>query len=329
MVRNSDAENIRVFYTDQDKQGIDAYLVGKVLSLGQKEINDNDFIKNAQEKTKVTVRLYSNKGLRKGQILYIINERNLIVSKVEVKSIYKSISFGYLLIGYGNFRRVQKDFRVVLQKSAVKGGYAYVYKSRGDYFKNQGDTAKAIQFYEKAIAADNAYAEAHMRLGEIYLEKGIYSYAKKEYDLAYKYLWHVYDNQDKYNILEGMAKIRYILAYESNLPKGNKLRNKYILEGIKYCKEALIIYDKTAEMNFIYGYFLYNNPNPDDSNAKNQMLKVLKIEPNNIKANIILARLYYKHKNQEKAIFYAKQALIIDPSNLQAQDTYKKVNIPF
>lgn len=328
MIQNSESVNTKIFYTDEDKQGRDAYIVGKVLSLGQREINKSDLNQSAQEKTKVTVRLYSNNNLRKGQILYVINERNLIVSRIKVEKIYKSISFGYLLIGYGNFRRVQEDFRVAAERGNIKASNAYIYKSRGDYFFKKNNISKAIQMYEKAINADKTYAEAHLMLGKIYLNKKIYSYAKKEYSLAYDYLWHVYDNQDKFDILLGMIRVRYNLAYESGLGKGNQLRNKYVNEGIKYSKEALELNKNSVELNFLYGYFLYNNANPNDSEAKNRMLFVLKNNKNHLKANIILARLYYKHKNQDKAIEYAQKALKIDPSDLEAKETYRKVSIP-
>ncbi|MBN1501158.1 MAG: tetratricopeptide repeat protein, partial [Spirochaetes bacterium] len=218
MIQKVEYRKTTVFYTADDKKGWSAYVIGKVLSTGQRQISDNDLNQAAQDKSKITVRLYSATGLRKGQTLFVINERNLIVSRIEINSIFKSTSFGYLLTGYGNFRRVQEDFNVVLKTEDINDGFSYVYKSRADYFQKTGNKSKSMQMYEKAIEADKNNATAHMKLGYLYYDQKIYSYAKKEFELAYESIWNVYDNQDKFDIIRGMIITRYSLAYESNLP---------------------------------------------------------------------------------------------------------------
>ena len=93
----------------------------------------------------------------------------------------------------------------------------------------------------------------------------------------------------------------------------------YINEGIKYSKEALRIYPDSKEANFYLGIFYYKNPEPSDVDAKNQFLKVIDLDPNNIDAYIALAELYYKHRNKKKARYFAEQALRIDPANDRAK----------
>lgn len=317
---------IKIFYTEEEKIGWNGVIKGKVLSLGRRAISKNELRQLAQDKTKVTVRLYDRKGILKGDRLYIINERNLIVAKISVVTIFKSNSFDYLLIGYGNFRRVQKDFRVVQRKTESEKQYSYIYKSRGDYYHNIGNIAKAINQYEKAIAIDKLNPEAHTAMGYIYLDKKINSYAMKEFEIAYKSLSRIYDNEDKYLLLMGLIKTRYLGAYESELPAGHKIRNRYIAEGITYGLQALKIYSESAQLNYYLGYFYYNNPNPNDVKSREFMLNTIKLDPQNIDAHVVLARLYYKHDNYEKALDFAKTAIKIDPANMKAQDTYKKIN---
>ncbi len=329
MIQKVEYKKTKIFYTDDDKQGWNAFIVGKVLSLGQRDIENTELNQTSQEKSKISVRLYSADGIRPGQTLFVINERNLVVSRIEVKTVFKSISFGYLCTGYGNFRRVSEDFNVALKVEEVNDSYSYVYKSRADYFQKTGDKSKSMQMYEKAIESDPNNATAHMKLGYLYYDQKVFTYAKKEFELAYESLWNVYDNQDKFDIIKGMILTRYALAYESDLPAGNALRIKYVNEGVKYSQEALALNKNSIDINYYYGYFLYNSHEPHDSKAKEQMLKVIELDRNFINAHIVLSRLFYKHKNQDKAIEYAENALKIDPSNLWAQDTYKKVKISF
>ena len=105
-------ERITMFNSETETPGWPGVIIGRVLSLGAREIADKELRQLAQEKTKVTVRIDSREGLLPGDELFIIDSKNLIVSRFKVITINESRSFGYLLVGYGKFRRVQRDFRV-------------------------------------------------------------------------------------------------------------------------------------------------------------------------------------------------------------------------
>ena len=125
------------------------------------------------------------------------------------------------------------------------------------------------------------------------------------------------NNEDKYLLFKGLAEIRFREVYYIKLP--NKLRKKYINEGIKYSQEALKINSDSVEVNFYLGVFYYKNSKPKDIEAKKQFLKVIDLDSENTDAYIALSELYYRNGNKSRAGFYADKALKIDPVNERAK----------
>ncbi len=309
---------MKVFFYEEDIAGVNAALKGIVVSMGPREdISSNSLMPNVQDKTKVSVRLYDQEGIKPGDTLYVINDKNLVVSKMEVKTIFYTKSFGYMLVGYGDFRFARNRFRVVQKVEEQNSKYAYIFRSRGDYYQVMGDTAESINHYKKALEMDKGNPGAHMELGYIYLKENLLQFAYKEFSEGYKNIGRLYDNEDKFLLLKGLSETRYKEAYYTTLPQ--KLKEQYIHEGIKYCKEALAINPKSTDINFYIGMFYFRNPESSDTEAKNYMVKVIESDPEKIEPYLVLAELYYNHKNKEKALYYSESALKIDPTNERAK----------
>ena len=315
-------QRIKVFMSQTDKEGWTAALKGKILSYSSKdEFDQEDLIGSSQEKTKATVRLYNREGISEGDILYVINDKNLIVAKMRVRNVFKTVSFGDMLVGYGNFRLGSVGDRVIQKAEDENAKYAYIYKARGDYYDNTGGEGEAIREYKEALKLDRNNPEAHLALGMVYLKQGLDQFALKEFQESYRNIGRLYDKSDKYRLLENMARIRYSEVYESFLPE--KLKERYRDEGKKYCGEALRIYPASEKINYLLGIFHYRAPNPDDKIARDYFLKVIEINPLNADAYVLLAELYNRHENSGKARLYAGKALDADPSNPRAQKMVK------
>ncbi len=323
MILSPDQKILKVFYTESDKTGWKASLKGKVLSISTRdEYPKDDLTITAQSKTKITVRLYDNKGVKIGDTLYVINDRNLIIAKIEVRMIHYSDTFGYLLVGYGYYRLVNTENRVVQRIEDENSQYAYIYKGRGDFYYAHGQVGEAIKFYKKSLETDRSYPEAHLALGNIYLSKGMFQFAFKEFQEAYGQYPRIRDNEDKYLLLKGLTETRFRQVYEAyEVP--SHLRKKYIEDGISYAAEALKLYPESKEIHYYLGVFYYKREAPDDVKAKEIFLKLITLDPLNIDAYIALSHLYNKHRNKAKARFYAEQAIRIDPANPQAQKLMK------
>jgi tetratricopeptide (TPR) repeat protein len=322
MIVEEGRQRIMVFSTVTDKEGLTAVLKGKVLSYFAKdEFDKDDLFGSAQDKTKATVRLYSMEGVNEGDTLYVINDKNLIVAKMKVRNVFKSISFGEMLVGYGKFRLSSVGDRVVQMAEDENAKYAYIYKARGDYYDNTGEQGDAIREYKDALKVDKNNPDAHFALGMIYLKQGVDQFALKEFQESYRNIGRMYDKGDKFQLLQSIAEVRYREVYESFLP--DRLKDKYRDEAKKVCREALGINPQSEKINYYLGVFHYRSSNPDDKKARDYFLKVIEINPSNADAYVSLAELYYRHENMEKARLYADKALEADSTNPRAQKMVK------
>lgn len=313
------------FYSQGDSTGWKVAIKGKVLSYSEKsEIEKDDLLGRAMDKSKALVRLYNKDGVKEGDTLYIINSNNLVVGKLLVRSIAKS-EMGYLLVGYGNFRLSSIDDRVVQRIEDENSKYAYIYKSRGDYFFNSGESGKAINEYKKSIEYDRGNPEAHLSLGTIYMDQKLFQFAFREFLESYKNISRLYDNDDKYRLLKSMAEIKFNEAYGSY--SKSKLRREFINDGIRYSKEALLIYPDSVEMNYLLGIFYYKNENPSDRDARDQFSKVLEKNPDHVDTLVAMSELYFRHKNSGKSRTYAERALKADPFNQRAREMIKYIEL--
>ncbi len=315
---------LKVFYSATDVRGWYAALKGKVISYSSKdEYEAVDLFGKAQEKSKTTVRLFSAEGIKNGDILYVINQDNLVTAKIKVRSVFKSDALGDMLVGYGNFRLSSVGDRVVQRVEDEGARYSFVNKARGDFHSDTGNEGEAIMEYNRALKVDRNNPGAHLALGLIYKKQGMDQFAAHEFQEGYKNINRMYDNGDKFQLLANMAEIRYRQVYEATL--SGSLRDKYRAEGIKYSSEALQIYPESERVNFILGVFYSRWEDPDDKKARDCFLRVVEIDSSNADAHVALSKLYYKHDNMKKARLFAEKALQADPRNESARIWIKKI----
>ncbi|MBN1534757.1 MAG: tetratricopeptide repeat protein [Spirochaetes bacterium] len=316
-----------VFFTKRDTMGKYAYIKGRVLLFtAKRDASPGDLLDKVEDRTEASVRLYNNEAVHEGDILYIIDDKNLVNAKLHVTRVFRSNPFGFLLSGYGNFRLASINDRVVQLKEdsySKKGG---IYKSRGDYYLNVGNPAKAIVEYKKALEQDKGNPEVHLELGYLYLKQGLLPFASREFKEGYARKNRIYDRWDRFRLLKGIVEVRYREIYETALPRD--MRGRYLDEGIRICDEALKLYPDSIDIHYYLGVFYYRNPAPEDAKARDHLQKVTELNPDDekaVKANIILSRLYLKHKNAEKAKSFAMRAIATDPYNRNARDILKVI----
>ena len=115
-----------------------------------------------------SVRLYNNLGVSIGDVLYIVDDNNLIVAKITVTSMFKRSRFGYLVLGTGQLRLVNIGNRVVQRiNDNNQSKKAFVQRGKGDVSQETGETGKAISYYKSALSVDKNNPEAHLSLGYI------------------------------------------------------------------------------------------------------------------------------------------------------------------
>ena len=325
-----ESSDVHVFFNESDSAGTLCHVVGIVDSVGTREMStdkEKELGMKIQGRTKILVRLSDPVGLNAGAMLYVVNERNLVVSKMSVSSIFRSVSFENMCVGYGNFRNVKQDFKVVRLSKEVSGQSAAESIAKGNFYRENGDISKAIQEYQNALKADPRSPEAHSALGYVYLERNMAQFAVKEFNEAYAGIGRVYDREDRFNLLKGCAHSRYMASFNSELQKGSPLRTKYVEEGIRFAKEAVDVYPESVEANWMLGSFYYDRSGEDQKldtanevKCRDCMLRVIKAKPDHVEALVILAKLYKKHRNRDKAELYASKAVAAAPQDRAVRD---------
>ena len=330
MVHPDAGREIKGFISRGDITGEVFVLKGKVTSFSPSYLVEaDDIIRKADDRSQAVVRLYDREGINKGDILFVIDEHNLVQARFEVAQVYRSRSFGYTLIGYGNFRLASVGDRVVQRKADSVSGYAFRHKARGDYFINRGDSSRAILEYKKAIEYDRGYPEARLALGDIYFEEELYRLALDEYLKAYRKSARIYDRGDHFRLLKRLAEIRMLEIEMPSLyrhlekEKRDELISKYREEAIRYCREALDIYPASADIHYYLGRLHFvrsDQPQESDTAARDHFLNALNFRPSHVESNIYLAILYYRNNNIPRAESFIEKAIEADPGNQRAHD---------
>jgi tetratricopeptide (TPR) repeat protein len=325
MILDKSSSRVKIYQTQKLMDGWDAVVKGKITSISSMDtMDEKDLLGRAKDKYKATVRLYSVDGIKVGDTLYVVNNNNLIVAKLLVKNIFKSVSLGYMLVGYGNCRLAGVDYMVTQRVEDEFAKNAYVYKSRGDYYVNIGDYGKAITEYKKSLEMDKGSPETYIALGYVYLNQGVDRFAYHEFQEAYKRMNRLYDNEDKYLLLKGLVDVIYKEVYHtSNL--NNAMKKKFISQGVTYCREALNVYKKSFEMNYYMAMFHYQGPETDHRVAKDYFLKVIELKPDHAESYAALSNLFFMHGNKDKARMYLDKALEIDKFNPDARRMLNKM----
>jgi len=316
---------ITVFYSKDVKKGWNCEIVGKVKSFSSFNIvKKGDLLNRTQDKNRVTVRISFKEEIEIGDELFIIDKNNLVISRLFVEYKFDSFSFGKMLIGRGNFRFSKEGFRVVKRVTQYRSESSYIYKARGDYFREIGNIGKAMSFYQQAIKHDINNPEAHLELGYLYLNRKMNQFALNEFEKSYLNRARIKDNKDKFRLLKGMTKIKYrqvFFIYNGDITLSKKIKEKYRLSGIKLAKEGLTFNEYDEILNFYLAEFLFKSKNskkPDHILAKNCYIKTIEVNPKNIVALVALSRLYYKYGNKVKSKKYVNKVLSIDKDNKDA-----------
>src|SRR4030042_6960682 len=163
LIMDENQARMKVFFTMTDTVGWYAVLRGKIVSYSSKdEFDENDLFGRSQDKSKATVRLYGGEGINVGDTLYVVNEKNLIVAKMTVRTMFRSKSFGDMPGGYGNFKLSSIGDRVIQREEDANAKYSFIYKARGDYYDNTGNRGAAIREYKTALTLASNNPEAQL-----------------------------------------------------------------------------------------------------------------------------------------------------------------------
>ena len=196
-----------------------------------------------------------------------------------------------------------------------------------------GDTAKAIETLEKAVADAPGSAEAHLALGQAYFRAGRKDVAQKQFEAGFTLdaaaAWPIpVQHADEVflagNIHAGLNQLEEAkAAYESALKLDPKKAAAYTNLGVIYyqqgnldgaitqLKKALEIEPQDAETQYMLGAaFVQKN---DLAEAEKSFQQALAVKPDLAQAHIGLGNVYLLKKQYDQALTVLQQATKLQP----------------
>ena len=293
------------YYTESQNSMNYGILVGNVIQTGSREIankEEQEIGSQIQNSSKCLVSLNKNNlnTIKADDTLLIIDDRNVVISALSVYSVFNSQTFGKCVIGYGNFRFVKKNQRVILIQTEEASYLKFIISSAERYYElNQIDLS--INEYQKVLQLDKENPEAHLGLAKIYLVQGNILYSNKEFQEAIDRKIRIIDKEDLYFLYFLGSKIKY---YEVNT--NNKIND--IEDGIKYSESAIKLNKSSFEAYYLAGYFYYQlslskrERTDDEIKSVSYLLKSIELNKDNTNSLLIIAKIYKNNDNKDKAL---------------------------
>ncbi|MEG4348354.1 tetratricopeptide repeat protein [Microcoleus sp. LAD1_D3] len=196
--------------------------------------------------------------------------------------------------------------------------------------RQQGKIAEAIDFYEKAIAQNRDFVEAHLNKANVLLDVREYQRAIASYEQVIKIQPHsalAYNNLGwaKQQLGERDAAILYYqtaLQLDPNLHEtahnlGHLFKQKnHLSEAIAYYLHALKINPNLTYS--LMGLATVLQQQGKLAEAFNCYQQAVKLDPNNPEAHNNVGAFFYEQGNAKAAISYYRQALNLKPDFVEA-----------
>lgn len=211
----------------------------------------------------------------------------------------------YLLLGenYLIFRQYQSAIDNLNEAMRMDRFNEEIYFYKGMVYKESGSNKEAISSFQTALELNSRYAEAYNQLISIALED-------ENYDLASTYL---------------ESGIRFVpedpfLWYN----QGVCLQQQGFLDSAIVPYQNSFRYDSSQSLAaFNLGWIYHQKGRYKESLAK--FNRVLKLEPNNVRALFMKALNHKEMGDNEQCISQLKKALIINPDYAEAKSLYDKM----
>ncbi|MEG5080507.1 tetratricopeptide repeat protein [Microcoleus sp. AT8-B4] len=196
--------------------------------------------------------------------------------------------------------------------------------------RQQGKIAEAIDFYEKAIAQNRDFVEAHLNKANLLLDVGEYQRAIASYEQVIKIQPNsalAYNNLgwSKQQLGEIDAAILYYQAALRIDPNLHETAHNlgHIFKQKNYLNEAIACYQHALKINPNLTYSLMGlgtvwQQQGKLAEALNCYQQAVKLDPNNPEAHNNVGAFFHEQGNAKAAISHYRQALNLKPDFVEA-----------
>ncbi len=184
------------------------------------------------------------------------------------------------------------------EKGLPADAIKYYLAAAGSFLK-EGEKGRAIDIYWKILSLSPSNIPLRTKVAEILFKEGLHADASKEY----LHMARFYDeNGDVSKAIENYRRALELhpMNKEAFFALGNLYAKSGRMEDAKTCmKEAAALFPDDAEMSFKYAELCFMSK--ADETAKEYLLKVTGMEPKHTRAGRLLAEIYLKEGEEEKA----------------------------
>lgn len=174
----------------------------------------------------------------------------------------------------------------------------------GILYANAGDMEKAGEYYRAALKADNLFYMAKVNLASVYNVQG-------RNDDAEKLLREVLIENPE--ITQVNYSLALLMAEEGKIDESRI----YFLKAMKLLP---------LEPRIVYNLGLLENSQGNQGKAEEYLLRALKTEPDNFDFLYAICTFYIEHKQNAKAVGYARQIIDKFPQNPAGPELLKAAN---
>ncbi len=272
---------------ESDDALLDAYIV-----LGEHYLDQQDFSKAllvyekayGLDEESIMIRLGLAKCYEKTGNLE--KAKQLYDQLKEVKDVSGAVAtaLGQIHWSEGNFSKAKTYYLEAVQQGVVDTN---VYNKLGQIYFKEHDWDQAVLYFQHTLKISPVDLEARLALAESYLELG-------NVEQAIEHL-KVVVNKDKRNYL---AYSKLGLAY-AKLGQTQK--------ASEHLNEAIRLSPKDKQLRLMYGEYLLEIKECDQ--ALLTFEKILKSDPNTVKAQLGIAKSLWKKKQEQDAITYLEEQM--------------------
>lgn len=173
------------------------------------------------------------------------------------------------------------------------------YLAAADSLSKESRKDRALDIYWKILSLSPSNIPLRTKVAEILLKEGLHSDASKEY----LHMARFYDeNGDISKAAENYRRALELhpMNKEAAFALGNLYEKSGRMENAMACmKEAAALFPEDAEVSFRYAELCFISK--ADQTAKEYLLKIAAMEPKHMRAGRLLAEIYLKEGEEEKA----------------------------
>ncbi len=278
------------------------------------------------DKKRILIRVWQRNIVRQGEVLYILDQRNLVIGKLKVKNVFDTLYFGQMVSGVGHFHLIPAETKIgQLIKAEDKTQENYqIYLAKADNFFEQKIFGESVRYYKKALSIDGNDPHALFGLGKTYYYMKLMEPAEKMLQQAYQNR-HFFNNaEDKGEMYIYLANFYIRKAEKSGIDADRKKRSAFLEKAQAMLLKANAQIPDSPQVFYYLGRVAMARQL--DQKALEYFRSSIRYGNDFLFENYwYIAQIFKAKKMNKKATLFLQKALAIRPDNYRIKAELKNL----